>query len=612
MIKFAFELLDRMSGPAAKIAGQLSRVDKALASNAAATEKLEGKTDKASLKTLKSLERQAGALNKQKEKLLTGQVAVAGKTAAEAKLATKTKDAGDKTKAAADKAGKQSVALKGMGDAASATAAKLMALAAAVGLGAAGAQMLTDAQKYKDTTSFALRFALGTGKEAGETMAEVQRIANVLGTSVDATMEKFRELQSSGFDGRESKILMQMVADLKTVSGGRDVAVSSLAEPLQALKRNELLTVASFKGLEAAGMSQNKVYETLARNLGVKIADPTDTNRTKRDVDRALAQRNLRGQKAVDFWSKVNLDALGEQKLGEKAKEFQDTTVTGALDKVKNRWDSLVKSINGGPLGERLVAVLNRISEALNPDGGGKGIIETMDKIVGMASKVYDGVKPLMDAFGAGFGDGFGKALGDVMEFVNLIGIGSSSSADFASGLKWVGQSLGELAVGTIAVIGGLTWLTATIIEALVTLPANAKSIGTQVINGLVDGFELMKGRLVSAVTGIKDTVVGKLRSMLQIQSPSRVMRQLGSYTAEGFAQGVDGGAPDVASAARSGMVDPVIRATVQAPGGGRGGSTIAAGAIQIVVQGGGDAEAIAREVEARLRSLLLGMGLET
>ncbi len=612
MIKFAFELLDRMSGPAAKIAGQLSRVDKALAANAAATEKLEGKTDKASLKTLKSLEKQAGALNKQKEKLLTGQVAVAGKTAAEAKLALKTKDAGDKTKAAADKAGKQSVALKGMGDAASATAAKLMALAAAVGLGAAGAQMLTDAQKYKDTTSFALRFALGTGKEAGETMAEVQRIANVLGTSVDATMEKFRELQSSGFDGRESKILMQMVADLKTVSGGRDVAVSSLAEPLQALKRNELLTVASFKGLEAAGMSQNKVYETLARNLGVKIADPTDTNRTKRDVDRALAQRNLRGQKAVDFWSKVNLDALGEQKLGEKAKEFQDTTVTGALDKVKNRWDSLVKSINGGPLGERLVAVLNRISEALNPDGGGKGIVETMDKIVGMASKVYDGVKPLMDAFGAGFGDGFGKALGDVMEFVNLIGIGSSSSADFASGLKWVGQSLGELAVGTIAVIGGLTWLTATIIEALVTLPANAKSIGTQVINGLVDGFEMMKGRLVSAVTGIKDTVVGKLRSMLQIQSPSRVMRQLGSFTAEGFAQGVDGGAPDVASAARSGMVDPVIRATVQAPGGGRGGATIAAGAIQIVVQGGGDAEAIAREVEARLRSLLLGMGLET
>lgn len=613
MIKFAFELLDRMSGPAAKIAGQLSRVDKALASNAAATEKLEGKTDKASLKTLKSLERQAGALNKQKEKLLTGQVAVAGKTAAEAKLATKTKDAGDKIKASTDSAGKQSSALKAMGGAAGLAAAGLVALgAAAIGLGAAGAQMLTDAQKYKDATSFALRFALGTGKEAGETMAEVQRIANVLGTSVDATMEKFRELQSSGFDGRESKILMQMVADLKTVSGGRDVAVSSLAEPLQALKRNELLTVASFKGLEAAGMSQNKVYETLARNLGVKIADPTDTNRTKRDVDRALAQRNLRGQKAVDFWSKVNLDALGEQKLGEKAKEFQDTTVTGALDKVKNRWDSLVKSINGGPLGERLVAVLNRISEALNPDGGGKGIVETMDKIVGMASKVYDGVKPLMDAFGAGFGDGFGKALGDVMEFVNLIGIGSSSSADFASGLKWVGQSLGELAVGTIAVIGGLTWLTATIIEALVTLPANAKAIGTQVINGLVDGFEMMKGRLVSAVTGIKDTVVGKLRSMLQIQSPSRVMRQLGSYTAEGFAQGVDGGAPDVASAARSGMVDPVIRATVQAPGGGRGGSTIAAGAIQIVVQGGGDAEAIAREVEARLRSLLLGMGLET
>lgn len=612
MIKFAFELLDRMSGPAAKIAGQLSRVDKALASNAAATEKLEGKTDKASLKTLKSLEKQAGALNKQKEKLLTGQVAVAGKTAAEAKLALKTKDAGDKTKAAADKAGKQSVALKGMGDAASATAAKLMALAAAVGLGAAGARMLLDAQKYKDTISSALTITMGSQTAAKGAMAEVQRIADVIGISTEETMGRFRELQSSGFSERESKILMQFAADLKVASGGQEVAISKIAEPLQALKRNEVLTSKSFDAFLGASISQNRINEVLAKQLGVKITNHEDTNKTQRDVDRALAQRNLRGQKAVDFWSKVNLDVLGEQKLGEQAKKFQDTTVTGALDKVKNRWDSLVKSINGGPLGERLVAVLNRISEALNPDGGGKGIIETMDKLVGMASKVYDGVKPLMDAFGAGFGDGFGKALGDVMEFVNLIGIGSSSSADFASGLKWVGESLGELAVGTIAVIGGLAWLTATIVEALVTLPANAKAIGTQVINGLVDGFEMMKGRLVSAVTGIKDTVVGKLRSMLQIQSPSKVMRQLGSFTAEGFAQGVDGGAPDVASAARSGMVDPVIRATVQAPGGGRGGATIAAGAIQIVVQGGSDAEAIAREVEARLRSLLLGMGLET
>lgn len=606
MIKFAFELLDRMSGPAVKIAMQLGKVDKALAANAASTAALEGKTDKASVKTLKSLERQAAALNKQKEKLLTGQAAVASKTAAEAQLASKTNNATSSMT-------KQESAMKRIGAAASLTATALLAAgAAAVGLGAAGSQMLLDAQRYKDTTGFALKFALGTGQAASDAMADVQRIANLLGVSTEQTMASFRELESGGFNARESKILMQMVADLKAVSGGRDVAISALSEPLQALKRNEVLTVASFKGLEAAGMSQNKVYSVLAQNLGVAIADPTDTNKIKRDVDRALAQRMLRGQKAVDFWSKVNLSALGEQQLGEKAKEFQDTTVTGALDKVKNRWDALVKSVNSGPLGERLVGILNQVADALNPDGAGKGIVDTLNRMVGLAARAYDAAKPLVSAFTSGFGEGFSKALDDLMEFVGLLNVGGPSSVSFGSALKWIGTALGELAVGTIAVIGGVGWMVSTIIEAVATLPANARAIGTQVINGLIDGFESVKGRLSSAVAGIKDTVVGTLRSLLQIRSPSRVMAELGAYTAEGFAVGVEREAPAVGGAASRALAGPVMQASVKPSGGARGSVTIASGAIQIDARGEGlDEERLAALVEERLRALLTGTHLE-
>ena len=606
MIKFAFELLDRMSGPAVKIAMQLGKVDKALAANAASTAALEGKTDKASVKTLKSLERQAAALNKQKEKLLTGQAAVASKTAAEAQLASKTNNATSSMT-------KQESAMKRIGAAASLTATALMAAgAAALGLGAAGSQMLLDAQRYKDTTSAALTFALGTGKAAGETMQEVQRIANLLGVSVGDSMGRFRELQSSGFDTRESSILLQMVADLKAVSGGRDVAIGALAEPLQALKRNEVLTVASFKGLEAAGMSQNRVYAELAKNLGVAIADPTDTNKVKRDVDRALAQRMLRGQKAMDFWAKVNISALGEGKLGEKAKEFQDTTVTGALDKVKSRWESLVQSINSGPLGERLVAVLNRISDALNPDGAGKGIVEVLNRMVGLASRAYDAMKPLMDAFTSGFGEGFSSALSDVLEMVDLLGTGGGTSKTFADGLRAIGSALGAVVVGVGVLVGGLAWLGSTIVEALVTLPANLKDIGRMAIAGLAEGFEAMKGKLESAVTGIKDSVVGKLRSLLSIQSPSRVMMELGGYTAEGFAVGIERGSGDVASAARMGMATPAMRASVTGAGAGRGNVSIAEGAVQINVSGGDiDAERLALLVEERLRALLTGSAIE-
>ena len=100
-MRFAFELIDRATGPAARIAGQLARVDKALGDNAKAMSLLEGKTDKTSLKTLKSLQKQTDALHKQKVQLLGGQVAVASKMSAEAKLADKV-DAGTKKRLVAE------------------------------------------------------------------------------------------------------------------------------------------------------------------------------------------------------------------------------------------------------------------------------------------------------------------------------------------------------------------------------------------------------------------------------------------------------------------------------------------------------------------------------
>lgn len=602
MIKFAFELVDRASGVANRIASSLDRVSKSVA-----------RADENS--KVSKMDRSLGRLRGTLDKAGFGVRVAFGDKAADmldrfTKGELKTADKAELVRAGLGAMG------KGMSTLASSAMLTVSALAAvgtaAIGLGATGGKMLLDAQRYRDTTSAALTFALGTGKAAGETMGEVQRIANLLGVSVDETMGKFRELQSAGFDAREGKILMQMVADLRAVSGGRDVAISALSDPLQALKRNEVLTVASFKGLEAAGMSQNRVYAELAKNLGVAVADPTDTNKVKRDVDRALAQRQLRGQKAVDFWSKINLSALGEQQLGEKAKEFQDTTVTGAIDKVKNRWDALVKSVNSGPLGERLVAMLNRVSEALNPDGAGKGIVETLDKIVKVASRAYDAMKPLMDAFSSGFGEGFSSALNDVLQLVDMLGTGGSSSKAFSEGLRAIGSAMGAVVVGVGVLVGGLAWLSATIVEALVTLPANLKDIGRMAIAGLTEGFEAMKGKLESAVTGIKDSVVGKLRSLLHIQSPSRVMMELGGYTAEGFAVGIERGAGDVASAARVGMAAPAMRASVSGTGQGRASVTIAEGAVQISVTGGDmDAERLAALVEERLRALLTGSAIE-
>jgi hypothetical protein len=502
---------------------------------------------------------------------------------------------------------------KGLGmvaGAAMATTTALLAVAgAAVGAGAAGAKLLLDAQKFRETTSYALRFTLGSSKAAADTLGDINRIANLMGTSAQDAAGKFRELNAAGFSDRESKILLQFAADLKAVNGGQEVAIGAISEPLAALKRNEVLTADSFKALEAAGMSRAAVYKNLADQLGVKILDPLDTNKIQRDVDRALAQRQLRGQKAVDFWGKVTLAGVGEKQLGEKAKEFQDTTIIGALDKVKNRFDALVAGINATPLAGRLLAILNRVADALDVSkGSGQQILATFDALVGGAADLWDALAPLVDAFASGFGEGFSEAYQTVSEVIGLLGGGKGTAAGFADALRLIGTAFGYIVVGAAAGLGAIAFIEAKLAGIAAFVVGAAGSIGVAVIEGITGGLDRAKGKLVARLEALAQLLPDAVRKLLKIESPSKVMMQLGAYSAEGFAEGVEGGGPRVAGAAGKGIASPVVRATVVAPKPARPGGSI--GTIEINIIGGAPAETAAA-VREELQRLLAEVGLE-
>lgn len=598
MLKFAFELIDRASGPANRIAAGLDKISKGLA-----------KADEASPKKLeKNLARLRGTLDKAGFGV---RVAFGDKAADMLDRFTKGElKAADKAEIVRAGMGAAGKGLGLVAGAAMATTTALLAVgAAAVGAGAAGARMLLDAQKFKETTSYALKFTLGSSKAAADTLGDINRIANLMGTSAQEAAGKFRELNAAGFSDRESKILLQFAADLKAVNGGQEVAIAAISEPLAALKRNEVLTADSFKALEAAGMSRATVYKTLAGQLGVKIKDPLDTNKIQRDVDRALAQRQLRGQKAVDFWGKVTLAGMGEGKLGEKAKEFQDSTITGALDKVKNKWDALVASVASGPLAERALAVINRIASALDPaTESGQGIVTIFNRIIAAAGKVWDVIAPLAEAFGEGFGEGFASAMDDVLFVFNQLMASGSNSQAFAQGLRVIGSALGELVVGVVTLVGTLAWLSGAFIEAVVTLPGKMRAAAGQAIDGFIEGLKAKLPNLKGVVTALANALPDGLRDALKIESPSKVMMQLGAYSGEGFAIGVERSAPEVQSAAQGGLVTPVVRATVAAPKAARSGGSI--GSITINVSGSNAAESAAA-IREELQRLLAEVGLE-
>jgi tape measure domain-containing protein len=119
-----------------------------------------------------------------------------------------------------------------------------------------------------------------------------------------------------------------------------------------------------------------------------------------------------------------------------------------------------------------------------------------------------------------------------------------------------------------------------TIWTALSSLATAGLEAGSNLVNGLVEGIRAGIGAVVGAVTDLMGAAKTAANTAIDAHSPSRVFMQLGGYTAQGFAMGVDQGAP-VAADAMAGMVAP--DAIV-----GSGGGSGSAGAAGKPARGGG------------------------
>ena len=65
-------------------------------------------------------------------------------------------------------------------------------------------------------------------------------------------------------------------------------------------------------------------------------------------------------------------------------------------------------------------------------------------------------------------------------------------------------------------------------------------SIGSNIIQGLVNGVTDAAGKLIDAVKGAVGNAIEGAKNLLGIHSPSRVFREIGRYTMQGAALGVD------------------------------------------------------------------------
>jgi hypothetical protein len=97
------------------------------------------------------------------------------------------------------------------------------------------------------------------------------------------------------------------------------------------------------------------------------------------------------------------------------------------------------------------------------------------------------------------------------------------------------------------------------------------QSAGPDIIDGLVSAITGGQSDVVKAMTDLAGGAIDAAKDVLGIKSPSKVFAEIGGYTAEGFAQGVDDGA-GAASSALDNLTDaPDAKGGAKAAGGAHG-----------------------------------------
>ncbi len=332
---------------------------------------------------------------------------------------------------------------------------------------------------------------------------------------------------------------------------------------------------------------------------------------------------------------KLKTMTLTAKQLGDAMQQALITKGEGPLKKLGNTWDVISAKMNEGfedafeDLGELVGPFMAELqSLASEFFAGGVASTDWKDAVKAAMSGAFAVAKEFVNFIHRGFLHAqiavlqFRIAIKPVTSVLGEVGLGSAGVSVALYLLKGTVIVLAvvfgilALAVGLVllpfALIGvaiyyivqGISYLAGVIsgvIDNFGSLKAAAFEAGTGVITGLGNAIQSGAAWVIAIAAGVATGIIGAITGPLKIKSPSRVMMQIGAYTTEGLAMGIDAGAPDVAAAARGAAGSAVGGAAGGAASttGGKGGVTINIHEGAIVIHEGGDTRALTLEALA-------------
>ncbi len=426
--------------------------------------------------------------------------------------------------------------------------------------------------------------------EGGEVLEEIKQITEYTEFAQEKVIDLTAGLLRVGFAGDGLRRARAAALDLAALPGGNLEDAASALERIQRTGRVDNRT------LGGIGFGEKDFLKQLSARTG----KPSEV--LKKEMEKGKLDVNQALESLYDLIHKRTGKALGAAGVA------MSETLGARITHLKDVPEEIFKAMAKGEAFERFSKKVGDLVKMLNPEGevGGK-LAKGLEKIVTKAVDLFEHVD--FEKVGNYLVDFLDKLPGRVESAGEVL---SAFAAIFKT-VWWfvdgVGTSLGELAakvyLATTAVVDWVASLYDTVVGAAAKLFEAAADLGKAIWQGLKDGIMGGITYVTDAVASMGDAVVGKLKGILGIHSPSTVFAGLGEMSGEGYLQGLDSSIGQ--------MSDSVPAGAFARPAQGAG-----FGPIQVTVNvttnvGGGHAgseaggEEIGHQVAAAVEAILPG-----
>lgn len=493
-------------------------------------------------------------------------------------------------------AGESGGAMRFAAIAAGVLAGAILAVVAAATAGAiALGKWVLGAANAARTSNLFREAATGSAANAAAMGTQIDALADKIPTLKGPLNELANSLALNGVQGQTLVDTFNAVAQASAALG--DSAGNKLREFVERGRLSQRMFI-SPQELQGTGLAFDDVAKQIAVSMGVGI-------------DKARAAL-FEGRVKLGDGAKA-LRAAVESRFGDiNIRRMSDLNVVA--DKFKEKVAGLAKDVNLEPLNQALSRMMKLFDESTFSGVALKKLITLFGDGLGKTIKF---VSPFAEQFFKGLIIGALDLTIGILQLRNRLRetfAGSSffQNLDLMSLSLTAGKTaLSLIAAAFVALGAAVTLAVAPLIAAgaaYVWLQEQSEAfgkllkatdwgqLGTDIVDGLVGGLKTGGGRIVEAVRGLGTSAKAAFKVALGIASPSKEFAKLGQFTAEGFAVGVDAGAPKAARSLES-MAAAPDGASAGAAGGKAGGGVAISVPVNIIVQGGGNGQQIGQQI---------------